>query len=43
VAQFKALYVLICSLPDSEEQDMIYASLYADDFSGKRKRENVEE
>jgi hypothetical protein len=42
-AQFNAFFVLVVSLPDSEEQDMIYASLYADDCSGKRKRENEEE
>jgi hypothetical protein len=42
--QFNVVYVLICSLPDSEEQDMLYASLYADDdCSLKRKRENEEE
>jgi hypothetical protein len=32
----------ICSLPDSEEQEMIYNSLYADDCY-KRKKENEEE
>jgi hypothetical protein len=41
-AQFNALFVLVASLPHSEEQKMIYDSLYPDDCS-KRKKENKEE
>jgi hypothetical protein len=30
-AQFNVLFVLVGSLPDSETQDILYASLYSDD------------
>jgi hypothetical protein len=42
-AQFNSLFVLISSLPNSEEQDFLYASLCGNSNSLKRKRENEEE
>jgi hypothetical protein len=41
--QFNSLFVLVASLPDSEEQDMLYATLYYNNYSLKEKRENEEE
>jgi hypothetical protein len=43
VTQFSTLFVLVVFLPDSEEQDFLYATLYDSDCSLKRKRENDEE
>jgi hypothetical protein len=42
-AQFNALFVLVASLPDSKTQDILYSSLYSDDCSLKRKKDNEEE
>jgi hypothetical protein len=41
--QFDSLFVPISSLPNSEMQNFLYGSLYGNDCSLKRKRENEED